>query len=99
MGNQDAVARRDVPGSHYPLRDEESTARIISPLVEVVGGPVASFVYTIRKVYARAEQSRHIYSYGMFSVSFGAGVTEPLWVKYRHLAPDEWKRAFANEAG
>src|SRR5262245_14111492 len=76
------------------FRCSESTARIVSPLAEIVGGPVAGFIYTIRKVVPHAEQSRHIHPYGNFSVSFADAVTQPLWTKYRHLAPDHWKDVF-----
>ena len=91
-----APTRRLVP----PVRPgraflcSETTARIVSPLAEIVGGPVAGFIYTIRKVFPRAEQSRRIYPYGNFSVSFAEAVTQPLWTRYRHLAPAEWKRVF-----
>jgi len=80
------------------FRCSETTAKIVSPLVEIIGGPVARFVYTIRKVFPRGEQSRHIHPYGSFSVSFGEAVTEPLWTRYRHLAPDQWKEVFPDSA-
>ena len=76
------------------FRCSESTAKIVSPLVEIVGGPVARFVYTIRRAFPRGQQSRHIHPYGNFSVSFAEGVTHPLWTKYRHLAPGYWKEVF-----
>jgi hypothetical protein len=76
------------------FRCSESTAKIVSPLAEIVGGPVAGFIYTIRKVFPRAEQSRRIHPYGNFSVSFADAVTQPLWTTYRRLAPSEWKRVF-----
>jgi hypothetical protein len=72
----------------------ESTARILSPVVEIVGGPWPHFVYTIRKIVPKAEQGRQLYPCGMFSVSFADAVTQPLWRTYRHLAPDEWKSCF-----
>jgi hypothetical protein len=70
----------------------------VSPLAEIVGGPVAEFVYTIRKVVPRAEQSRHVHPYGHFSVSFADAITLPLWTSYRHLAPDEWKKVVPESA-
>jgi hypothetical protein len=76
------------------FRCSEPTARIVSPLVEIVGGPVAGFIYTIRKIVPRAEQSSCIHPYGNFSVSFADAVTQPIWTTYRHLAPAEWKRVF-----
>jgi hypothetical protein len=76
------------------FRCSEATARIISPLAEIVGGPVAGFIYTIRKIVPRAEQSRRIHPYGNFSVSFADAVTQPLWTTHRHLAPPEWRRVF-----
>jgi len=72
----------------------QRTATVISPLAEIVGGPVATFVYTIRKTFPRAEQGRRIDPYGNFVVSFAAAVTEPLWTAYRHLAPEHWKEVF-----
>lgn len=103
------VAHFSSKGRRYPpippfrrgraFRCSESTARMVSPLVEIVGGPVARFIYTIRKVVPQAEQSRHIHPYGNFSVSFGSAVTEPLWTSYRHLAPDHWKEVFPEAAG
>ena len=81
------------------FRCSESTARIVSPLAEIVGGPVAAFIYTVRKVVPRAEQSRHIHPYGHFSVSFADAITQPLWTSYRHLAPDEWKKVFPAPPG
>jgi hypothetical protein len=80
------------------FRCSESTARLVSPLAEIVGGPVAEFVYTIRKVVPRAEQSRHVHPYGHFSVSFADAITLPLWTSYRHLAPDEWKKVVPESA-
>jgi hypothetical protein len=80
------------------FRCSESTARIVSPLAEIVGGPVATFIYTIRQVYPRAEQSRHIHPYGNFSVSFADAVTQPMWTRYRDLAPDYWKEVFSESA-
>jgi hypothetical protein len=80
------------------FRCSESTARVVSPLAEIVGGPVAGFIYTIRKVVPRAEQSRHVHPYGHFSVSFADAITQPLWTRNRHLAPDEWKKAFSAAA-
>jgi hypothetical protein len=77
-----------------PFRCSKATARIISPLAEIVGGPVAGFIYTIRRIVPRAEQSRRIHPYGNFSVSFADAVTQPLWTTYRDLAPAEWKRVF-----
>jgi hypothetical protein len=73
------------------FRCSEGTAKILSPLVEIVGGPVAQFVYTIRRIFPRADQGRHIRPYGAFVESFGDAVWHPMWTKYRHLAPDEWK--------
>jgi len=78
----------------FAFRCSESTARVVSPLAEIVGGPVAEFVYTIRKVFPRAEQSRYIHPYGNFSVSFADAVTQPLWTTYRRLAPEHWKAVF-----
>ena len=76
------------------FRCSEATARIVSPLAELVGGPVAGFVYTIRRTFPRSEQSSHILPYGHFSISFADAVTQPLWTSYRHLAPEEWKACF-----
>ncbi len=76
------------------FRCSESTARVVSPLAEIVGGPVADFVYTIRRIVPRAEQSRYILPYGSFSVSFAEAVTYPLWTTYRQLAPEQWKAVF-----
>jgi hypothetical protein len=59
------------------FRCSEATARVLSPLVEVIGGPVAAFVYTIRKIFPKAEQGRHIRPRGMFVVSFADAVTHP----------------------
>jgi hypothetical protein len=81
-----------------PFRCSESTARVVSPLAEIVGGPVAGFIYTIRQVFPRAEHSRHIHPYGNFSVSFADGITQPLWTSYRYLAPDHWKKVFPDSA-
>jgi hypothetical protein len=77
-----------------PFRGSLSTARMISPLVEIVGGPVAQFVFTIRKIVPQGEQSKYIRSYGHFSASFGFAVTHPLWTTYRQFAPQEWKDCF-----
>jgi len=76
------------------FRCSEGTAKILSPLVEIVGGPVATFVYTIRRTFPRADQGRHILPYGMFVGSFADAVSHPMWTRYRHLAPDEWKAHF-----
>jgi hypothetical protein len=76
------------------FRCSEPTAKILSPLVELVGGPVARFVHTIRELLPTAGQSRHILPYGMFVVSFADAVTHPMWTRYRHLAPEEWKACF-----
>jgi len=80
------------------FRCSESTARIVSPLAGIVGGPVARFVYTIRQVCPRSEHSRHIHPYGNFSVSFADAVTQPMWTSYRRLAPDHWKKVFSEPA-
>jgi hypothetical protein len=76
------------------FRCSEATARIISPLVEIVGGPVAGFVYTVRRIVPKGEQNRYIRPYGDFSISFADAVTQPLWTAYRRLAPAEWKAVF-----
>lgn len=47
------------------FRCSEDTAKILSPLVEIVGGPVARFVYTIRRIFPKADQDRHILPYGI----------------------------------
>jgi len=83
----------------YAFRCSESTARIVSPFAEIVGGPVANFVFTVRKVFQREQQSRHIFPYGNFSVSFADAVTYPLWKQYRQLAPEEWKRVYPKAVG
>jgi hypothetical protein len=93
-GPKRAFTPRSPDGRGPAFRCSEGAARILSPLAEIVGGPVAEFVYTIRRTYPRAEHSRHIFHYGMFSVSFADAVTHPLWSTYRHLAPDEWKQCF-----
>lgn len=93
-GAKRAFTPKSPKGRGPAFRCSEATARILSPLAEIVGGPVAEFVYTIRKTYPRAEQSRHIFHYGMFSVSFADAVTKSLWSTYRHLAPEEWKECF-----
>ena len=82
---------------HVAFRCSESTAKVISPLAEIVGGPVAAFIYTIREIFPRAEQGGHIQPYGNFSISFADAVTMPLWTAYRHLAPEHWKECFAEQ--
>ena len=77
-----------------PFRCSEATATIVSPLVEIVGGPIAKFVFTIRKLLPEPDQIRYLRSYGHFSISFAEAVTQPLWRTYRHLAPEEWKACF-----
>ena len=93
-----ASKRRKPPaapdGRRVAFRCSESTAKVLSPLVEIVGGPVAQFVLTIRRLLPREEQRPHIVPYGFFSVSFADAVTQPLWKAYRHLAPKEWKAVF-----
>jgi hypothetical protein len=79
---------------HVAFRCSESTARILSPLVELVGGPWPQFVYTIRKTVLQAEQGRQLFPCGMFSASFADAVSQPLWRRYRQLAPVEWKACF-----
>jgi hypothetical protein len=76
------------------LECSESTARFISPLVEIVGGPVAEFVSTIRRLVPQQEQAAFTRAYGFFVVTFADAVTQPLWRTYRELAPDEWKAEF-----
>jgi hypothetical protein len=77
-----------------PFRCSEATARVVSPLVELVGGPIAKFVLTIRKLLPEPDQLRYIRPYGHFSISFAHAITQPLWTAYRHLAPEEWKACF-----
>jgi hypothetical protein len=79
------------------FRCSESTAKILSPLVEIVGGPWPQFVYTIRKNVPKADHGRQLYPCGMFSVSFAEAVTQPLWRTYRRLAPAEWKSSFPEQ--
>jgi len=93
-GTKRASTPKSPDGRGPAFRCSEGTARMVSPLAEIVGGPVAEFVYTIRRTYPRPEQSRHSFHYGMFSVSFADAVTQPLWSTYRHLAPEEWKECF-----
>jgi hypothetical protein len=81
-----------------PFRCSQATATIVSPLVEIVGGPVARFVFTIRKILPKPDQIRYIRPYGHFSISFAEAVTQPLWQAYRHLAPAEWKACFPERA-
>ena len=82
-------------GSGVVFRCTESTATVLSPLVEIVGGPIAKFVLTIRRLVPQAEQRPYIVPYGFFCVSFADAVTQRLWKTYRHLAPDEWKTTFS----
>jgi hypothetical protein len=76
------------------FRCSEDTARVISPLVEIVGGPIATFVYTIRRIFPKADQGRHLLPYGIFVASFADAVSHPMWTRHRNLAPDEWKAVF-----
>src|SRR5688572_26777754 len=62
-----------------PFQCSEATARVISPLAEIVGGPVADFVYTIREEIAAAEQDEYLRPYGHFSAAFADAVTGPIW--------------------
>ena len=76
------------------FRCSEDTAKVISPLVEIVGGPIATFVYTIRRIFPQADQGRHLLPYGIFVGNFADAVSYPIWTRYRKLAPDEWKAVF-----
>lgn len=93
-----ASKRRKQPAAPHrsgvAFRCSESIAKVLSPLVEIVGGPVAQFILTIRRLVPRAEQRPHIVPYGFFCVSFADAVTQPLWKAYRHLAPNGWKTVF-----
>ena len=93
-GNGRAAKSTPPHGRGVAFRCSEATAKIVSPLVEIVGGPVAAFVFTIRKIFPPEEQSRLIVPYGFFVVSLAEAVTQPLWETYRHLAPEEWKAIF-----
>jgi hypothetical protein len=81
-----------------PFRCCERTATTISPLVEIVGGPIAKFVFTIRELLPEPDQIRYLRSYGHFSISFAEAVNQPLWRTYRHLAPAAWKACFPERA-
>jgi hypothetical protein len=73
---------------------DKTTAEMIAPLVEIVGGPVAEFVYTIRRTIPKKKQGAFTRAYGAFVCAFADAVTQPLWKTYRHLAPDEWRAAY-----
>lgn len=85
-------------GCIVPFRCGEATARIISPLAEVVGVPISEFVYTVRRRIAKEAQSAYVKPYGWFVSAFADAVTHPLWHAYRHLAPEEWKEVFKEKS-
>ena len=83
-------------GPDIPFQCSEPTARIISPLVEVVSGPWPEFVYTIRHSAPPAEQGALLYPYGSFSARFGFAIARPIWRQHPHLAPDNWEDGTAH---
>ena len=78
------------PGVLRLLSCSESTARRIAPLLEIVGGPIPAFVRTIRATARPEEQRALVAPFGAFSGNFALYICEPVWQKYRHLAPKEW---------
>jgi hypothetical protein len=79
-----------LPWSVNALECSETVARIISPLVQLVSGPIPKFIRTIRESGLSDDQKMLILSFGCFSSGFGTNVSESLWEKYRQLAPQEW---------
>jgi hypothetical protein len=73
------------------------TAKLVSPLIEIVGGPIPEFVMTIRRQVVRERQSDLIRPFGHFSGYFGLQVEVPLWRRYRRLASAEWKAVFPSK--
>jgi hypothetical protein len=76
----------------------ESTARVISPLVEILGGPVTDFIYTIRQTIPSDDQKAFTRAYGGFVGAFADAVAWPLWRAHRRLAPAEWLAANPDSA-
>lgn len=72
----------------------EATASVMAPLIEIVGGPVAHFVYTIRRTIPTTEHGAFTRAYGGFVSAFADAVSYPMWKAYRHLASDEWRAQF-----
>lgn len=69
----------------------ESVARIVAPLVEIIGVPVAPFVQTVRQTVAKGAEGPVLFPYGAFCVRFANAISNPLWEKHVLLAPEEWK--------
>lgn len=66
-------------------------ATVLSPLVELVGGPVPWFVSLSRVV---PNGMPTLIAFGEFSGRFGGAMTYPLWSAHRELAPEHWLRVF-----
>jgi hypothetical protein len=79
-----------LPGEVTSFECSEPVARIVAPLVHLIGGPVPTFVRTIRENGLSDDQKMLILAFGCFAARFGDCISEPLWQRYRHLAPNEW---------
>ena len=64
-------------------------ATILSPLVELINGPIPSFVALTRAI---PDGMPTLLAFGEFSGRFALGVTYPLFEAYPELAPEEWLR-------
>jgi hypothetical protein len=82
---------RTPDGAETSFRCSEPVARIVSPIVQVIGEPIADFVYTIRETAPPAEQGALLFPYGSFCMRFGNAIATPLWKEYPQLAPEEWR--------
>jgi hypothetical protein len=77
-------------GTPPPLRCSEPLARILSPILEVITGPVPEFVGLARKLLSEADAKAVIVPFGEFAGTFASYVVAPLWREYPSLAPEGW---------
>ena len=79
-------------GRLHSFTCSKDTARIIAPILQVVGGPFPPFIRTIRTMVRSSEQNALLTAFGLFSGNFAMCVCEPIWQRYYDLAPKEWVR-------
>lgn len=67
-----------------------STARVVSPLLEVLATPVPDFVTRARIELPAMESGNLIGGFGLFCGAMSDAVYEPFWRDHPSLAPKDW---------